>query len=144
MSEVKMKHIVGVAAVVSVGNSYVLQHRKKADASGYLVLPGGKLDEPDPVAGLLRELSEEINLKAHLEQVKPLHIDNGTTREGIPYLILYYHVHITQEQAQTIENLEPDKCHNLMWTEFGVIHKARMWDNDLRAIQAAYENKRSR
>lgn len=135
--ENKYKHVVVVAAVITHGPYYLLQRRNHEDAMGYMVLPGGKMEEPDPVAALQRELAEELDLLVHQNQVKPLHIDHGVTPTSVPYVMLYYRVEVTEEQKKSIRNMEPAKCFDLEWHDLWDPIPSPMWDNDRRAVEVA-------
>lgn len=136
---VKRRHVVVVSAVVTYCDKYLLQERVHVDAMGYKVLPGGKLDEDTPVYGLLRELEEELDLIVHSEQAKIVHTDNGWTPDGMPYVMLYYHVQITEAQRDSIKNMEPSKCSGLWWRSLLEPFPNPMWDNDQRAIHAVHD-----
>lgn len=137
MIDPKYKHVIVVAGVVIHESSYVLQrrvHDVDASGTGLLVLPGGKMEEPDPAQALRRELAEELGLLVHENQMTPLHIDYGTG-----YVMLYYRVDITAQQKASIKNMEPEKCSGLEWHTLYNDLPTPMWDNDMRALQSAYE-----
>ena len=130
-----MKHEVGVAAVLfdNYGN-VLLEHRKKEFGHGLMVLVGGGLDEHDPVAGVRREIKEEIGVEADLH-LMPVYFANDVKFDGSPYLMLYYTAYL---ERGTERNMEPDKCYGLVWRPIrDIVGATDMWVNDRLAVGSA-------
>lgn len=128
------KHMVGVAAVLSDGEGNVLlQHRAKEPGAGLYVLPGGRLDEKIPVVGIRRELKEELGIDSTI--LCEIYFAHDEHPSGEPFLMLYFAGFI---KRGTEENLEPHKCHSLVWRPVRhIVHSTDMWANDKHAIMAA-------
>lgn len=131
-----MNHTIGVAAVLfDDAGCVLLQQRTKHPGHGYLVLPGGKLDELDPIIGMRRELTEELGIKdLHMP---PLHSftfahDNS---QNFPVMMLYYRGMI---HPSKVLNAEPEKCSGLVWQDPNKL-PSNMWDNDVIAILKAMQ-----
>lgn len=134
-----MNHTIGVAAVIHDGQGNILfQHRKKEPGAGRYVLPGGKLDEADPLTGIARELKEELNLEVlhTLALSREIFFAHDVLGDGTPMIMLYYLLRIDRE-TQIVENMEPEKCYGLHWISYSKIPRAQMWANDLLAIWTA-------
>jgi 8-oxo-dGTP pyrophosphatase MutT (NUDIX family) len=130
-----MKHEVGVAAVLfdNYGN-VLLEHRKKEFGHGLMVLVGGGLDEHDPVAGVRREIKEEIGVEADLH-LMPVYFANDKFIDGSPYLMLYYTAYL---ERGTERNMEPAKCYGLVWRPIpDIVGATDMWVNDKLAVGSA-------
>jgi 8-oxo-dGTP pyrophosphatase MutT (NUDIX family) len=131
----KMKHMIGVAAVLfDDKGSILLEHRAKDPGSGLFVLAGGKLDEPDPRDGVSREVKEELGLEIHPSRFTPVYSGFDTMGDGTPLIMLYFAARI---ERGTERNMEPNKCHGLRWFRPYLLPTEEMWTNDRSAISYA-------
>jgi 8-oxo-dGTP diphosphatase len=103
-----------VAGVLMQENKILFLHRKKSPEPGTWALPGGKIDFGEtPVAALIRELREEIDIAA---EIGPL---VGVTSfvdalSGIHWISPIYRVSLWQGTPRI---QEPDKHDGLIWAD---------------------------
>ena len=131
----KMKHEIGVAAVLFDGTgSVLLEHRGKNPGFGLYVLVGGMLDEPDPRVGIAREVKEEIGLDISPARFTPVYSALHTHDDGHHSIMLYYACRI---ERGTEKNMEPHKCQGLHWFRPYRLPTEKMWTNDRGAVSYA-------
>jgi 8-oxo-dGTP pyrophosphatase MutT (NUDIX family) len=131
-------HHVGIAVVLWCEFQVLLQHRGKDFGYGKKVLPGGTLDEANPVTGVLREVKEEIgvDLDPAADNLAPIYFAHDRKSDGSPYLMLYYAAGAYRWKGSE-RNMEPSKCLGLDWHHMASL-PADMWENDRMAINRVY------
>lgn len=131
------KHHVGVACVFYDEYEVLLQKRTKKDGYGNLVLPGGTLDEDNPLQGIVRETREELGIDFNFARARmmPLWFDSGLHADGSAYLMLYFKAFAYFRGQE--RNMEPAKCAGFEWHQMGALPE-NMWANDRRAIEHHY------
>ncbi len=134
-----MNHVIGVAAVLydELGN-VLLQHRRKEPGYGLHVLPGGRLDEPSPHKGIVRELKEELGIEINTSSVIPIWVADDILIDGSPMVMIYFSVWINNENKAKLQNMEPEKCYGIHWRPaLEALHAKDMWLNDRLAISCS-------
>src|SRR3569833_4360658 len=99
-----MTFVGGVATVFFDHDlNLLLQHRAKDPGHGLLVLPGGRMDEPDPRAAMVREIKEELGLTIAPFELKPCWFAPDIMISGAPLLMMYFTAIIRQDQVRNAE-----------------------------------------
>lgn len=133
-----MNFVGGVACVLFDSKwNVLLQHRAKEPGHGLRVLPGGRMDEPDPRAAIVRELKEELAFTIAPYDLTPCWFAPDILITGEPLLMTYY---VGFAEQHHVRNAEPHKCYGLDWIPFSspmAMLPHDMWANDKAAIIAA-------
>jgi 8-oxo-dGTP pyrophosphatase MutT (NUDIX family) len=123
-------HVIGVAAVLFDDLGMVLlQQRTKEPGNGLLVLPGGSLDQPDPWAGISKELMEELGLTGD-QFLSPEYFAVQPKVNDFPVIMLYF---MGRTERHLVSNMEPEKCSGLVWVYPNSLPH-NMWLTDQEAI----------
>lgn len=102
---------VGVGIIVTHNNKILLGKRKGSHGAGQWSLPGGHLEYRETVEQcVLRELTEETSLKAHIIHLGPW--SNDVIDEDKHYITLFAFV---PHFEGTPKLLEPHKCEGWQW-----------------------------
>lgn len=133
-----MNFTCGVACVLfDPEMNILLQHRAKNPGRGLMVLPGGRMDEPDPRAAMVRELKEELGLSLAPYDLTPCWFAPDILESGEPLLMTYY---VAFAEQHLVRNAEPHKCYGLEWYPYSspmAMLPHGMWANDKAAALAA-------
>lgn len=140
-----MNFTCGVACVFFDDHyNVLLQHRAKDPGHGLMVLPGGRMDEPDPRAAMVREAKEELGLIIAPYDLTPCWFAPDILGGGSPLLMTYF-VGFISDRTRA-RNMEPHKCYGFEWVPYlspmATLPHA-MWANDKSAIMAARSIARS-
>jgi 8-oxo-dGTP diphosphatase len=124
--------VMGVAAVLYSGSEVLLQRRLKNPGAGLLVLPGGRLDEENPTAGIAREIEEELGYPMFWAMTQIHHIAHDKMGNGDPLIMLYFYAQFPKGSER---NMEPEKCDGFEWHDWNSL-PSNMWDNDRAAVES--------
>jgi 8-oxo-dGTP diphosphatase len=103
---------VGIAVIITRGQTVLLGRRKNAHGAGSWCFPGGHLEfNEDLLACARREVAEETGLT--LRQIRPVAFTNDIfAQEGKHYVTLYFQAEVEAGDPQL---LEPEKCEQWAW-----------------------------
>jgi len=131
-------HKIGVAAALfhrPGGMGWFVYLLRRAD-NGMWVLPGGKLENETPEAGMRRELLEEVGISTMY--LRPVTFAANPDVPSSP-LMLFFGSMLTEAEDAIVTNAEPHKHTELCAFNLPELPREQMWASDYDAIMTAWD-----
>lgn len=135
------KLCVAVATVITCRGKVLLKQRISEDGNGKWALIGGKVEQGASIQETaLSEAEQEVGLALDPARLVQVRYDEGITDYGMPFVILFNSIDLTEDEASVAFNREPDKCSAIGWFnqhQLPDLVRCSMWERDLKAIAMA-------
>lgn len=112
----KERHkIIPASMLVLIKDGKVLLSKRKGSSyyDGWYGLSSGHVEKNElPVAAIIREAKEEIGITLLPENLSFIHLHYGVQKGWDDYCYVFFKAEVW---AGEVENVEPEKCEELLW-----------------------------